>query len=179
MIIEDSNFLGEEHKKYIKDVILSEDFSWYHQNDTVDPNDFNVVTNKKTYFCHTVLRRLEDRKIGETYNSPHAPFCIDVLNKFCSKNNIKYKEILRIAFNLTYNCGYEKCDVHEDHEYDHCQLLVYLNNFNKDLKTVVQNDKEEIKIKPDLYKGIFFDNKPHYHYFPKQGVRVVMITTFR
>ena len=179
MIIEDNDFLGIQHKKYIKDVILGQDFEWYFQNDTVDPNDSNIITNKKTYFCHTVLRRLEDRKIGETYNSPHAAFCIDVLNKFCIKNNIKYKEILRMAFNLTYNCGYEKCDIHQDHEYDHLQLLVYLNDISEKLQTVIKMNDKKIKIKPEIYKGVCFDNKPHYHYFTKQDRRVVMITTFR
>ena len=46
-------------------------------------------------------------------------------------------------------------------------------------QTVIIDGDSEIKITPKLFKAVMFDNKPHYHYFPKQGHRVVGVFTFR
>ena len=171
--VEDKNFLNEKQIKHINDNILNVHIPWFFQKNTVKSK------KQKPYLSHTVLRRPEERKKGEEFNSIEASFCIDVLNSFCKKNNIKYKELLRIAFNLSYNNGFEKCDVHKDHDYDHKQLIVYLNNCDKQSYTVIKNNKKEIKIKPERFKGVCFENKPHYHYFPKEGTRVILIITFK
>ena len=45
--------------------------------------------------------------------------------------------------------------------------------------TVIKNGKKEIKVRPEKYKGVCFDNQPHYLYFPKKGLRAVMVFTFK
>ena len=171
---EDENFLSDNDKSYIDSNILSNNFPWYIQTTTVKGEK-----NLKKYFSHYVLRRPEERKKDEVFNSPQSEFCVNILNSFCNKHKIKVNKILRICFNLTYNNGYKKCDVHEDHNYNHKQLLIYLNNCEKESYTVVIDDDKKIKINPKKFKGVCFDKKPHYHYYPKKEIRIVLIITFR
>ena len=173
MIIEDNNFLTNEHKYHIDNVILGKYFPWHFQPDSLEPD------GEKPYFSHTVLRRPDQREAGEYFNSSHGDFCVDVLNSFCRNNNIKYKEIYRINFNLDFNNGYDTCNVHEDHPYPHDQLLVYLNDCDSNLCTVIIDNDKEIKVKPEKFKGLSFKKTLHYHYFPKSGRRVVMVVTYK
>ena len=175
MIIEDNNFLTKEQKDHIDHEILGANFPWYYSSLVKDTNMFY---EEKPYFHHAVLRRPDLREPGELYNSHHSEFCIDVLDTFCNKNNIQYKNIYRINFNLDFNNGYETCDPHEDHPFPHHQLIVYLNNCSNDLYTVIKSKDDEIKIKPEKYKGISFEKTIHHHYYPKQGRRVVLVITY-
>lgn len=173
MILEDDNFLSDESKNYVNTTILGEGVMPYYFRYATE-NDNALIFN------HTVINRLEKRKDGEYYNSPEGEKIVKILYEFCSKNNIKVNEILRCSINVTINNGLEKCAVHNDHDYPHSQLIVYLNNINdKDSKTVILDNENKIEISPKLFKGVLFDNKPHYHYFPKQGHRVVSVFTFR
>jgi len=76
----------------------------------------------------------------------------------------------------------EVCPTHQDHHFDHYQMLIYVNDMkDKDSKLVILDDDEKTILKevyPDKFKGLIFDNKPHYHYYPKQGTRWVMVCTF-
>tara|TARA_R100000988_G_C4005142_1_gene171996 strand:+ start:2343 stop:2864 length:522 start_codon:yes stop_codon:yes gene_type:complete len=173
MVIQDNSFLTREHKYHIDNVILGKYFPWYFQPDSQEPN------GEKPYFGHAVLQRPDLREPGEHFKSSHGEFCVDVLNNFCKNNNIKYKEIYRINFNLDINNGYDICNIHEDHTFAHNQLLVYLNNCDSSLCTVIKNKDKEIKIKPEKFKGISFPKNLHYHYFPKQGRRVVLVMTYK
>jgi len=176
-LIEDKNFLNKEQKNHIENVIMGNNFPWYINN-TITRDYKNFSTNIK-FLSHCILKRREEREPGEVYNSNESEFALSVLNSFCKKNKIEVNEVLRISINLTYNNGFEKCDVHEDHEYDHKQLLVYLNDTDKKLYTVIKDNKKEVVIAPEKYKGICFESKPHYHYFPKKNIRVVLIITFK
>ena len=169
----DKNFLNKKQIKYIEDHILSNDFPFFVENRSV------VGRKNKPFLKHTVLRRPEEREKGEGFRSYIGDFCLSILESFCKKNNIKVNQVLRICINLTYNNGFERCDIHQDHEYDHSQLLVYINECDKKSYTVIKDGKKEIKVRPEKYKGVCFDNRPHYLYFPKKGLRAVMVFTFK
>ena len=171
-LIEDKNFLNEKQKYHIDNTITNYDFPWFYQK-------INIYAKPDPFLSHTVLKRIEYREGEEFSNSTETDFCINILNLFCNKHKIKYKEILRIAFNLTFNNGSKKSGVHVDHEFDHKQLIVYLNDCDKKSYTVIKDNKKEIKIKPEKFKGVCFDSKPHYQVYPKDNVRFVLIITFR
>ena len=80
---------------------------------------------------------------------------------------------------MDFNNGYQTCNQHEDHPFPHQQLLVYLNECSDDLYTVIKKGDEEIKIKPEKYKGVCFEKTMHYHYYPKKGRRVVLVMTYK
>ena len=170
-LIEDKKFLSEKEKYHIDSRITNYDFPWFYQK-------INVYAKPDPFLSHTVVKRIEYREGEEFSNSTETDFCINVLNLFCKKHNIKYNKILRIAFNLTFNNGSVKSGVHVDHEFDHKQLIVYLNDCDKTSYTVIK-DKKEIKIKPEKFKGVCFESKPHYQFFPKKQERVILVITFR
>jgi len=176
-ILEDENFLKQEHKDFIENVVLSSNFPFYIQQYTTKEND-----EPSGVLVHTIAKRLEDRSQDEWLNSEHGHIFIDMAETFLKKNNISYKTLFRAAINFTYNTGTERCSTHLDHDYPHKQLLIYLNDV-KDLnsKTVIlDNDEKSVlkEIYPKKYKGVCFDAKPHFHYFPKVGSRIVFVITF-
>jgi len=171
----DNNFLSKDQKFFIENKIFNNTFPFFLNNKSV----VGKKTINKPSFSHVILRRPEERVGNEYYNSPDGDFYLGILKSFCKKHNIRINEVLRICINLTFNNGFNKCNIHRDHNYSHKQLIVYLNDCDKKSYTVIKNGKKEIKIKPEKYKGICFEDKPHYQYFPKNGIRVVIVFTFR
>ena len=175
MIIEDSNFLTSNQKDFIHNIVCGNNFPFYLQNESVRGDSKSLLT-------HNIILRPEDR--GEEYlNSTfHTNDFIDILKTFCIKHFIPFNEILRLSVNLTFNNGNDKCPLHIDHPgKKHNQLIIYCNDvLDKNSKTVIcDKDNKEVKeVIPEIYKGICFTEKPHYHYFPKQGHRIVLVYTW-
>jgi len=174
--IEDENFILDKDKEFIeKEIFENQNFPFYFQ-------PYQTTFDNKPVFVHQILKRPEKRKPDEIFNSPYSEPFISILNSFCSKNNIKYNEILRCAINISFWNETQKCDVHWDHKYPHCQLLICLNDTDPNSETVILDDDKKtelLKIKPKKYKGIYFENKPHYHYYPRSGYRSMLVYTFR
>ena len=131
-------------------------------------------------------------------NSDYAKAYEDMLFTFCNRNQITCTEVIRGAINLTYNNGQEKCFPHVDHAEYHKQLIIYLNDpKDKEAHTVIMSkdtphgvygsdgikfppDKYELKrIVPEKYKGVCFENLPHYQHYPRFGDRIVAVFTFK
>ena len=65
------NFLSEENKKFINNVLLSGTFPYYvSEFDSNHPHDPKDPSYK--FFGHTVLQRKEDRNKEKEFNSDHA-----------------------------------------------------------------------------------------------------------
>lgn len=178
-VIQNNRFLTKRNKDFIKHIFEDRAVPFY-----ISPST-KTLRDKKGFFlgdrslCHVLLNRKEFRKKGEYSNSRYLPEVIDILNNFTKKTNIEYKEILRAAINLTYNNGYEFSGLHQDHDYDHLQLIVYLNDCDPDSVTIIQHKNKTIKIKPKKFKGICFKNIPHQMKYPKKGERLILIVTFK
>jgi len=175
--IEDNNFLNEENKKFINEVILGPYFAYFRQGfSTYDKG------NKDCIFTHIVLSRPEHRIEPNQINSDYYDEVLKLIIPFLQKHKIKYTEFLRVCVNLTFNNGVEKCPVHFDHSCDHKQIIIYLNDdIDKNSKTIILDKNENIikEIIPEQYKAVCFDKLPHYHYYPKIGERITLIATFR
>jgi len=175
VIKEDNNFLSVRSKLFIEDKLLSSKFPMYYTNYAVN------MADGAENFTHVVLRRKEER----TMNEPLHPFYhnfIKILDEFCNKNKLSYKEVLRICINFNFPTGAKVSSIHVDHEIEHNQLLVYLNNpLDKKSSTVLldDNNKKMKEIFPEKYKGVFFPKMPHYANFPKKGGRFVLVFTMR
>ena len=174
--IVDKDFLTQEQKNFINNEILSPYFPYYL--------NLNCVTGDgNKYFGHSILRRPEDRVEGEVYNSDYWKIPVDIFNTFINKHEIDCKEMLRCSVNLTFKTNSVTCPVHKDHEFEHKNLLVYLNDcVDKDAKTVLLDDNEENithECIPEQYKGVCFGGVPHYLFYPKKDIRVVLVYTFR
>ena len=177
LYIEDKNFLQEDQKKWIEHTLFlgGSRFPFYSITSSTPKDNYPLLH-------HVLIPRLEERKNNNTKNSEYTIYFEHILKTFCQKNNITLNEILRMSINFTYNNGRKKCPVHLDHEYPHNQLIIYLNDCDKNSKTVIlDNDKKTI-IKesiPEKYKGVCFESKPHFHYYPKKGNRIILVCTFR
>tara|TARA_R100001509_G_C4848639_1_gene209253 strand:- start:162 stop:692 length:531 start_codon:yes stop_codon:yes gene_type:complete len=173
-LIEDDNFLQEVQKKQIDDLLYNMSFPMYFMDHGLDDDG-------KGMFVHAMLKRPEG-ETGQRYNSDYFNFFTSCFMMFCSKHDIKVNEILRSAVNCCYNNGYVGTDIHSDHEFEHKQFLLYLNDpEDKETPTIVYNKEEtEIlkKIYPKKYKGACFDGLPHTFNYPKKGLRWVAVFTF-
>ena len=174
-LIEDSDFLTDAHKEYIKNV-YKDDFPYFYQNNCVR-DDGNI------FLAHTLVLRPEERKNNQVYNSDFSEIFEDMLTTFCDKHQVTYSELLRASINLTFNGGQNKCLPHTDHPYYYKHLLIYLNNpLDKESHTVIldKDEKQELRrITPEQYKGVCFENLPHYQIFPNSGERIIGVFTFR
>jgi len=174
--IEDKSFLTDEQKNFIENQILGfTNLAYFFQ-----PSGAN--NDNCPSLSHFAIRSPSERADkNEYYNSQHAIDLEKIVIHFCEKNKIKLNKILRIAINLTYNNGCESCSIHKDHMFPHRQLLIYLNDCDKNSKTIIYNESKEKVLKdisPEKYKGVCFEGLPHKHFYPKVGHRIVLICTF-
>lgn len=176
-LIEDDDFLRQEQKDFINKILLSPNFPYYLNLFSVDKDDDNA------YLSHSILNRPEERKPGEVFKSAYADQAVDIFKTFIIKNRINTEELLRCTINLCFKTKNKTCVVHNDHDYKHKQLIIYLNDpIDKTSKTILLNEKQDKiihRITPKQYKGVCFDSCPHYFYFPKKDIRVAIVYTFR
>ena len=174
---EDKSFLHNKDKDYIEKVILGNQFPFFLMNDDVGTGEGN------SWLSHTIVERKELRPKGYKVESPYYGFFLNMLESFAKKNDIPNGELLRCSINFTFPDKKDKSEIHQDHSFPHKQLIIYLNQpQDTNSKTVVlDEDKETIlkEIVPEQFKGVCFENKPHYHYYPTSGYRAVCVYTFR
>jgi hypothetical protein len=173
--IEDYNFLSSEQKLYLEESLISEKMSFKLATSAAELND-----NGYHFINHILIS--EDRTKQQRYyekNLEEVEVFSNILKTFCNKNYIKLNNIFRIAVNITFNNGFvSKCPIHNDHLYDHKQVLLYLNDATGDTVICDDSNKPVIISSPQKYKAIAFSKQPHYHYFPTYGIRCVAVFTF-
>jgi hypothetical protein len=169
-LITDNNLLSFKDKQYIKKNILSDSLPWYHNEEAVKGDGY-------WFYSHILIQRIEH---GGGECSPHSRFFIDLFNKFCEKNNIKYNKIFRCCLNTNFPNEF-KSIAHTDHSFDYKHLLIYLNNFTKGETILLKKDKKTIDhiIKPKTNMAVSFPKCWHIGTSPKKGRRVVAVYTFK
>ena len=174
-IIEDKNFLSKDQKLFFENVIFKDSFPFYYNNNSVQ-ND------NEGYLAHILLNRLEDRKTVDEINSPYFDFFKEIFDSFCKKNNVEYKQILRMAVNLSIKGKKKESVIHRDHDYNSNHLIVYLSDLSDDIgyTYIYDDDKKTLlhKVKPELFKGVCFGWKHHSAEPPPYGRRMVVVYTF-
>lgn len=176
MIIEKNNVIHPNDLNIINNLIIDKKVPFMFKNSAIS------TSNKKDfYFEHCIIERKEVIKDQDRYQSIHYKNFLRVFSYIFSKFKIKEAEIYRAAINLTVNNSIKKCSIHHDHNYEHKQILIYLNDADKKSKTVILNKKNKKlkEVTPKKNKGIFFDYLPHYHFFPTKGYRLVLVITFK
>tara|TARA_R100001244_G_scaffold59207_1_gene49863 strand:+ start:174 stop:713 length:540 start_codon:yes stop_codon:yes gene_type:complete len=172
------NFLSRKSKKFINEIVLAQgSFPFYiHHMHHMHPSKKQV----RVFMGHVIKER--SNNIKEIWNSPYYREFIDIINEFCEQKKIKIKGFYRICVNLSFNNGYERSEIHEDHDFPHYQIIIFLNKpEDKDAETVILDKKNKIikKITPVQYQGICFDKHLHYIKVPKFGHRVALVATFK
>ena len=165
--------LSDNQKSYLNESLNSEKMSFKLATATVVPND------KGFHFVNHILLSKDRPRNFHTQNQEELNQFVDILKSFCTKNNVPLNNVFRIGVNVTFNNGYiTKCPNHIDHDYDHKQVILYLNDAEGDTVICDDNKKPVIVSSPQKYKAICFDKQYHYHYFPHYGIRIVAVFTF-
>ena len=166
------NFLTLENKKFIEEEVLGLEFPYFFQEGAVNAGDKDIC------FIHAVLKRLEhsnNHRNAINTNNTIYDSTLSILNNFCKSIGEKPNFYTRIAYNVTIPNKNKECKAHRDHIYDHKQIIIYLNESTGSTFIV---DKILKEIKHKKYKGICFNNLPHYQRYPEVGGRVVLVATY-
>jgi len=117
-------------------------FPWYLSPITVE----GFKTNWPC-MIHQLLGRCDGYKGGEI-TSPYYPFFTSLIEEICSQNGIKIKRFLRGAINCNFYHKIKHSHTHYDHDFDHVNIIIYLNKFSKGSTYLF---KETSKEKPQPY----------------------------
>ena len=163
------NILNKKQKIFLNNIFAGEKTPFYLATYAVKENDQGY------HFVHHAIHR-NNLNVD---NSELAQSLRKLLSELAPKLKINYTKIYRCALNITFYNGFvNKCLTHEDHQFDHKQILIYLND--ADGETVIldkQGVKEIKKIKPEAFKILIMDRRNHYQFFPTKGIRKVLIYT--
>ena len=175
-LIENKNFLTEEELEEIK-VLETNEFPWFFNKSS---GDYNTKYNEigadvgSQFFSHSIIPRY-DYGVEPIINSDYYTFFNNIFERFCEKNGIKYKRILRMCLNLTYYTDKEFFVYsHVDHPFPNRTTIMYLNKSsgntvlyknkfieNSSQNTGIPNDSKELEIDkevtPELGKILSFD----------------------
>lgn len=162
MFIEDNEALKKNQFQQLFTKIRNREINFYLSENAVHEGD------KGFHFCYEILDRNGEK------NNEYSFFEM-LLIYILEKNNLKLKNIYRIALNVTFYNGFIfEVPLHLDHQFPHKQLLLYLNNSTGD--TIIPSINKSIT--PKENKAIIFDGIEHKHFFPSNGIRMVCVFTF-
>ena len=154
-----------------KKFVLSYDFPWFYWGSNVG-NDAKGHDNF-LFYSHGLIIRPTAECLYPKENSPYLKVAYQVVSQIFDANNIDVSVIYRMNLNsVTPTKSNKYSPPHEDHPWPHTNLLIHLTDPFKG-ETVVE--KKKFFGKEDdviMFKG------EHYYRPPKEGRRIVLITTF-
>jgi len=173
---ENNNFLSEKNIEFIENI--PEKIPFFLQETAAYTK--TGQSKKDSFFSHIIMNRIDsDLSFQELINSVFYTDTIDILNNFCKSINEKPYFYTRICYNITFNNGFDLSEIHQDHNFNHKVIIIYLNECDKNSKTCILKDEKIIKESyPKKFKGICFENLPHYIHFPKSGYRLALVATY-
>lgn len=172
-IIIDDSFITEHQKTFVEQEVLTDAFPWYYA-------DHQLYDDGYGFMFHLLANRAENVPPEERQNSSYYSFFKSVLDGFCVKHNIEYKEIYRMCINSTGLCTKEQSGFHYDHDFPHRQLLVYLTDCpTSRLLIADENENVTQEFTPKAFHGISFTRLNHaIKYRKEEGRRIVVVYTF-
>tara|TARA_Y100000114_G_scaffold157041_1_gene186709 strand:+ start:3105 stop:3623 length:519 start_codon:yes stop_codon:yes gene_type:complete len=168
---ESKTFLSDEQKNFLNWFCSKESNTpWYWAPNAAEVGDGGH------HFIHHIINK--DK--GYYNQNPNQKWFEDILYNFAKEQKFKIKEIFRCAINITFNNGkIDRVPAHVDHDYKHKQLLLYLNNSSGETVILDKKSRPFKIVRPEEFKAISFDSVLHYHYFPINSVRRVVVYTFK
>ena len=160
-------------KRYLdfKQLITGPNFPWYFIGDSTPNMELPEGHENIQTFIHPFLTRPDGVCLYPKPCSSLIDNCNDVLKEIFLENGIGVKNIFRMAANLVPPTKTNKPSIpHVDHEFDHVNCLIYLNDAGGD--TVVEGKSYS----PKEDDAILFKGK-HYMYPGKDKNRIVLVCT--
>lgn len=172
MFLETTFTPNEEQKQFI-DLVTDVKFVWNIYLNPVYPHNKNHIT-----MIHPVLKRsVVDGK--PIINSSYYYETKDIFDSICEQNNITVDKIYRMAFNISVNHPDKHGGIHVDHEFEHNNFVLYLNDFDGGSTYLFDDDENLTKeIEAKKNKAVFFQGKHAQGFCKPYQTRAVLVVTF-
>tara|TARA_Y100000592_G_C5412240_1_gene288695 strand:- start:413 stop:1018 length:606 start_codon:yes stop_codon:yes gene_type:complete len=148
-------YISQKRLEWINDnVTRNQNFPWYHY-------PISVIGFSKNWpsFTHTLIGRYDYDNLSEGEpNSEYEPFFTDLIKEICVENDIRLKRILRGGLNYTSYFKAKHSHTHYDHNWEHYNIIIYLNNFSKG-STYLFKETYEDEVSPYEAKKIIKEMK--------------------
>ena len=159
-----------EKYKQFKSFVLSKSFPWFYYGSIEQRGP------SSPFLSHTFLLRPGANVGGKKYsvtNSVYIDQMDEVFQEIIDFNNIEVNCIYRMNANVTEPLkNIERVPTHTDHVFPHHNMLIYLTD--ADGATVCGEEMHD----PQEDDIIIFDGKEHFHYYPTEKRRVVLVATY-
>ena len=196
-IIHNQVVVHPTEQQFIDKFIFGPSFPWYWQNNQTfnDPILYSkhipsnlrvhIEHNNGPFLSHQLLCRTEDASKGHldrpaTDFSPHYEFFIEIFHRWMSAQKITYSKIFRANLNLTWYNGIKHTEPHVDHEWPHCNFIMYLNTCNAGQTILWPNDFCTTYMIPCVQNtAVAFTQQWHAQRYPAPGTkRIVFVVTY-
>jgi len=174
LFIEGKCLLTTTHLDFLHNVI-DFNFPWFFQREK------NLDESAFYFLVHTLMHRNPDKlPITGSINSPFYDTCIDIFKNFCAEHNVEVNTIFRAAFNSTLHSPYRRTRIHTDHDFEHKNFILYVNEFTQGQTCIFDKDHNLVKqVEPELHKAVIFSGEPHAHNFCSLNERrIILVITF-
>lgn len=146
----------------LKSLVLSSNFPWYFCRNADDDFDFHG---------HSFIERPESGLRLPVIKSNDFDLCYTVFMEILEYNEVSVNTFYRMGANAVSPSSGRNPVEHVDHEFPHKNLLVYLTDAGG--ATIVEGKRYD----PQEDSVLLFTGR-HYHEFPKERRRVVLVATF-
>lgn len=184
-------------QQFIDKFIFGQSFPWYWQNNQTfdDPTLYNkhmldgltscLIHTNGPFLSHQLLNRSNDpntshldRPAGDF--SPHYEFFIEIFHRWMATKKISYSNIFRANLNLTWYNGINHTEPHVDHEWPHCNFIMYLNTCAAGQTILWPDDFSASYIIPCIQNtAVAFSQQWHAQRYPVPGTkRIVFVVTY-
>lgn len=165
------NALTDQELEVIDRELMSYNYPWFlHLTDTEDDQGF-------PFMCHTLMHRNStNMPLAGVVNSDSFEFFNTIFKRLCPQSTT----LLRAAINLTFhnNSTAEVGTIHEDHEFEHNNLIIYLTKSKAGTRLYDNDEVERDRIPGEYNTAVKFQGK-HAQEIPASGeARVVAVFTY-
>lgn len=170
-----------DNYKFLKNIILSDEFPWYYHDVSTLYGDEDYSHMKDyaniSFYGHTFLDRpdgpVKYNKKVSTIKSQYFDLVYEVFEEILQFNSFsKDYFYLRINANCVHPNPGPQCSIpHVDHKFSHKNIIVYLTNSGG---STIIND---FKYNPNEDDIILFDKNIHYMKRPLENRRVILVAT--
>tara|TARA_A100001391_G_scaffold69021_1_gene44146 strand:+ start:190 stop:747 length:558 start_codon:yes stop_codon:yes gene_type:complete len=164
--------------------VLSEDFQWNYRNTTSPLDEFDREKyTANTMYQHRIVQgpsRNCDRPLPDI-QSHLVGNAETIVKQILAHNDIQLNFIFRMVVNSIWYSDGKPSVPHVDHEeYNHKNLIVYLNQFEKGNIDVIDDDGSVHTYKPNEDDVITFTHKYHsiHQPSPADDRRVAFVATY-
>ena len=173
LFIEDKIVLNDDQKQFI-DIVTDNSGSSF---------PFYLCKSQlfRKAFIHGLMsKNEEDHKQSGKIISGAYEFFHNIFINFCNSHDVRVKTVLRAAINYSLYYNQFVTLPHADHEFDHCNFIMYLTDCNGGDTNIHDELGGTIRsVVPEKYKAIIFSGEQHsVSEFEPGNDRIVVVFTF-